>query len=116
MKFDGICRLIFNDLRNGWSDTVYAVDASEWGLGVVRARAEPETVRGWGQHLERWRFKDEGAKDARTYVLVEDERNLYAGEDEVSLDHSGDHYSTVGFGAVDRKWQVVGRDKWLHSP
>ena len=37
MKFDGLCPLIFNNMRSGWSNAVYAVDASEWGLGVVRS-------------------------------------------------------------------------------
>eukprot|EP00438_Fugacium_kawagutii_P003851 Skav230672 [mRNA] locus=scaffold2185:329965:335309:- [translate_table: standard] len=114
MKFDGICPLIFNNLQSSWSDTVYAVDASEWGLGVVRATVEPSVVGAWGQHLERWRFKDDEAKDARSYVLVEDERNLYAGDGNYASDGCTSHYKTVGFDAVDRDWQVVGRYKWTH--
>ena len=76
-EVDGLCPLIFNNMRSGWSNTVYAVDASEWGLGVVRSEVEPGCSKQWGQHLERWRFKDANAKDPRRYVLVEDERTLW---------------------------------------
>ena len=115
MKFDGLCPLIFNNMRSGWSNTVYAVDASEWGLGVVRSEVEPGCSKQWGQHLERWRFKDANAKDPRRYVLVEDERNFVVDEDSPPPNDVERHYKTVGFEAVDRHWQVVGRFKWLRA-
>ena len=115
MKFDGLCPLIFNNMRSGWSNTVYAVDASEWGLGVVRSEVEPGCSKQWGQHLERWRFKDANAKDPRRYVLVEDEQNFVVDEDSPPPNDVERHCKTVGFEAVDRHWQVVGRFKWLRA-
>ena len=46
MKFDGLCPLIFNNMHSGWSNTIYAVAASEWDLGVVRTDVEPAADSG----------------------------------------------------------------------
>ena len=53
MIWDGLCPLAFQDLTIPWSNNIYAVDASEWGLGVCVCQAMVST--------KRWRFQDEEA-------------------------------------------------------
>ena len=48
-------------------------------------------------------------------MLVEDERNFVVDEDSPPQNDVERHYKTVGFEAVDRHWQVVGRFKWLRA-
>ena len=51
--WDGISVLIYSNMRSCWSSTVYAVDASEWGLGVATGEFATSEVRTLGSFLER---------------------------------------------------------------
>ena len=55
--FAGLLPAIFQDLRAAWSDDVVATDASEWGLGAVVSRSDPELIAASGRICERKRFR-----------------------------------------------------------
>ncbi|CAK9052120.1 unnamed protein product [Durusdinium trenchii] len=114
LKWDGLAPLIYSQLTLPWSRQVYAVDASEWGLGVVQSQMSTSEVQELGSQVERWRFKDEAAKDPRLFVQVEDERTGFGHQ--LQLDSTDGamprSFKSVGFSAVDRSWQVVGRHAW----
>ena len=122
-KWDGICPLIFTKFTKPWSTCVYAVDASEWGLGVVSSSFSADEVQQLGMFSERWRYKDNRAKDPRSFVLSEDYRLFHQGtvgdepqpcaaeQQPLEAGHPGG-FETVGFGAVERQWKVFGRHKW----
>ena len=113
LKWDGICPLIFTNFTRPWSQVVYSVDASEWGLGVVSSEMDRQEVQRLGLQSERWRFKDSRARDPRQYVLDEDHNLLLAnGNGEIGTSQVAGKFETVGFWAVDRAWHVVGRYKW----
>ena len=109
--WDGVAPMIQVSLCREWSNKVYAVDASEWGLGAVASDMDLPSVQLLGLFTERWRFKDVEARDPRSYVLAEDERlcGFIDGVGEVFEDRK---FSTVPFSAVDREWLVVGRHRW----
>ena len=109
--WEGVSPMIQVDLCREWSNKVYAVDASEWGLGAVAAHMDTHSVQLLGLFTERWRSKDTDARDPRSYVLAEDERmcGLLGVSGEVFDDKK---FSTVPFSAVDRTWTVVGRHRW----
>ena len=110
--WDGISVLIYSNMRSCWSNTVYAVDASEWGLGVTTSEFRNSEVQTLGTFLERWRFKDEAARNPRAFARASDDA-VFGGvgiADQAMDKHT---FETVGFWAVDRSWQVVGWSKWL---
>lgn len=113
VKWEGISPLISCDLMRPWDTTIYAVDASEWGLGVVRSQITQSEVKHLGRYTERWRFKDDEARDARAFALAEDERleELSKGRVDRSQ-HTPKNFSSVPFTTVARDWQVVGRHRW----
>eukprot|EP00438_Fugacium_kawagutii_P028256 Skav200691 [mRNA] locus=scaffold6391:1205:6504:+ [translate_table: standard] len=104
--WDGISVLIYNNMRSVWGDTLYAVDASEWGLGVTTTTANPSELSKLGAYVERWRFKDEAARNPRAFVQTCEE------DIEVGYEESTKTFTTVGFGSVCRPWTVVGRSRW----
>ena len=120
-KWDGIAPLIFSDLRRPWSERLLAVDASEWGLGVTTSQIKSADSQALGGCIERWRFREEEAKNPRQFVITEDEQVL-ANEIDLGRSLEVNHttrlepcprsFKTVGFSAVDRNWQVVGRYRW----
>ena len=63
--------MLFADLGLPWSDTVYACDASMFGLGVVSRTLPRNIVEDTGRRSERWRHRLEGAVDARRHALSE---------------------------------------------
>eukprot|EP00438_Fugacium_kawagutii_P013923 Skav213475 [mRNA] locus=scaffold565:39265:42440:+ [translate_table: standard] len=69
--WDGILPLIFRNLKAEWSEKVYAVDASEWGLGCTIAHMPLDDVKQFGRVCERWRFKDPVASRARAAAGLE---------------------------------------------
>lgn len=113
VKWDGIAPLIFMDLMRPFNNKVYSVDASEWGLGVVCSTMTTEELSVLGGHYEKWRFRDEEARDARAYVLAEDDR-LFSHSvcfPSEPTDRAS-KFLTVPFTAVTRDWKVVGRHPW----
>ena len=48
MIWDGLCPLAFQDLTIPWSNNIYAVDASEWGLDVCVSPWFPQRGGGFG--------------------------------------------------------------------
>lgn len=125
-KWDGIAPLVFADLKRPWSNHLLAVDASEWGLGVTTSNIDFWDTQKLGSISERWRFKDEEARNPRQFVIAEDERSLghfpidrETPRNETIEDlqsnkcsSSSRSFKTVGFEVVDRSWQVVGRYRW----
>eukprot|EP00438_Fugacium_kawagutii_P029326 Skav216048 [mRNA] locus=scaffold2930:320754:324087:+ [translate_table: standard] len=110
-KWDGVSPLIRADLTQGWHHEVCAVDASEWGLGVTVSDFSLDEVRKMGRVCERWRFKDEDAKDPRAYALVEDELGWMGSSIGCDSDRPP-KFAGIPFSAVDRVWKMVGRHKW----
>ena len=113
IKWDGILPLLRRSLRSKWSDTIHAVDASEWGLGVTDANLAQAQVRKLGQFNERWRFKEPGVARPRDHALVA------AGGG--SPDETSEHYQVdrdfqafepVAFGIVDRPWRTTACYRW----
>ncbi|OLQ10494.1 hypothetical protein AK812_SmicGene5815 [Symbiodinium microadriaticum] len=66
--WDGVSPLIFVNLGTPWNDTLYSVDASEWGMGVTTSKMDQQAIATLGRHVERWRFRDPLAKNPRLYV------------------------------------------------
>ena len=62
--------LFFVDVRVGWSDDLYASDASPFALGVCHRHVSGEVLREAGQHSERWRYLIEGGCRARDRALA----------------------------------------------
>ena len=63
MIWDGLCPLAFQDLTIPWSNNIYAVDASEWGLDVCVSPWFPQRGGGFGmkklenpQSLHLWKM------------------------------------------------------------
>ena len=110
-QWDGIAPLIRVNMKLVWGDTIYAVDASDWGLGVVSSTVEPSFSQQLGRYVERWRFKDDGCNNPRSFVQVEGElEGVHHAQDEGS--NPSLRFKGVPFTAVDRTWQVVGRKRW----
>ena len=119
-----ISPLLWRDLRSQWSETVYATDASEWGLGATTSRIPADQVKDLGKFSERWRFGDPEFAQARRSHLVdlggvgEDgvadnfKSNEQATQTDPFIDRSRPVLRNVDFGVVDRPWTVVGRYKW----
>ena len=112
--WDGTSVLIYSNMRRCWSSTVYAVDASEWGLGVTTSEFATSEVRTLGSFLERWRFKDEAARNPRAIARASDEA-VFGGAGIADQAMDTNTFQIVGFWAVDRDWQVVGRSKWAQQ-
>jgi len=110
-KWDGISVMIFNNMRSGWGDTIYAVDASEWGLGVTTSPSTAQELQQLGAYVERWRFKDDQARNPRHFVRATDEE-LFEVADVCGYDQGCNYFKTVGYRTVDRSWQIVGRHRW----
>eukprot|EP00438_Fugacium_kawagutii_P021515 Skav212741 [mRNA] locus=scaffold1199:108583:113900:+ [translate_table: standard] len=110
-KWDGIAPLIFCNLTSEWSSQIYAVDASEWGLGVTTGTISTSYARDLGRHTERWRFKHAWAANPRRLIQHEEDE-LVANPSEEFVDHNKRAFATAGFEAVGRSWQVVGRHRW----
>ena len=107
--------LIVQNLGSPWCTEVCAVDASEWGLGVVTSEMDSQQVRELGKYNERWRFKSEATSLARNMVIEEEnERQMSLIENgEMPQDEpSAASFEIVPFEAVTRKWKMVGRYKW----
>lgn len=117
-KWDAISPLLFCDLSSPWSNTLLAVDASEWGLGVTSSSTTTSDIVALGACFEKWRFKDDMAKDPRLFVLAEEDRlcsmqNNTGGKGDVQeLEPTTSSFSTAPFSSVNRKWQVIGRHQW----
>ena len=58
-----------------------------------------------------WRFKDEAARNPRAFARAPDEA-VFGGAGIADQAMDTNTFQTVGFWAVDRDWQVVGRNKW----
>ena len=107
-QWDGLAPLIRVNMKLVWGDTIYAVDASDWGLGVVSSAVEPKFSQQLGRFVERWRFKEDGCNNPRPFVQVEGElEGVHRAVPNPALKFKG-----VPFTAVDRPWQVVGRKRW----
>ena len=115
LKWDGVMPLIFSSLQTPWCPHIYAVDASEWGMGVVRSYIGCEESQRLGRYVERWRFKDEAARDPRAYVKLMDEIDIGDNIDDSDVGFGASGFKTVGFDVVDRKWQVVVRYPWKRA-
>ena len=102
-----------------------AVDASEWGLGVTTSHISPHKTQQLGGFSERWRFRDEDARNPSQFVVTEEEKNEIGhfrieennpgnveGSQLVECNSCPRSFKTVGFEVVDRSWQVVGRYRW----
>ena len=116
--FDGILPLIRRDLTAEWSQRVYAVDASEWGMGCTYSNIPQESVRHLGGFCERWRFKDPEISRARAHIFLDPEGDCESFSEEVELDPTDPRggaitdFEAVPFEAVDRQWHVNGRHRW----
>ena len=120
--WDGILPLIWRDYTSPWSEKVYAVDASEWGLGCTAANMDVKMVQQIGSFCERWRFKDPLVAKARANVEI-DPHDMYPVQLPLSYDDTPaepnqevwQHFMPVPFEAVQREWKTVGRHKWLRQ-
>ncbi|CAE7241575.1 unnamed protein product [Symbiodinium sp. CCMP2592] len=120
LKRDGILPLIFRDLASQWSETVHAVDASEWGLGVVVGTVPRAEVRRLGKYNERWRFRLPGGARPRSQTLAPGTDGARCSVEEATgvedvlndEDQAFDSFEPVTFETVDRTWAVTGRHKW----
>lgn len=118
--FDGLIPLIFRDLCSSWSTSVYAVDASEYGLGATISEMPLGLVRQLGHYNERWRFKDPDGSNPRQRILEEQREdgsvgnNLVFFEDELQDDqqYTPPSSNNVPFSAVARNWKTVGKFSW----
>ena len=118
--FDGILPLVYRDLTAPWNETIYAVDASEWGLGCTVGECERQQVKAVGGVCERWRFKDPLFAKARLHTLHEPDSVLPHLHEEFSQTASAfsstkAEFEGVPFEIVDRRWHVCGRHKWVKS-
>eukprot|EP00438_Fugacium_kawagutii_P014095 Skav231798 [mRNA] locus=scaffold734:131220:155475:+ [translate_table: standard] len=109
LNWDGIAPLIFCQLDADWGNTLYAVDASEWGLGVTTTNIDVLEAKGLWAYNERWRFKHGVANNPRQYVQLEEELLAY---DDQAVNMDLRQFSGVGFSSVDRSWKMVGRVAW----
>ena len=118
-KWDGIAPFIFSDLKRPWSNQLLAVDASEWGLGVTASHISPHKTQELGGFSERWRFRDEDARNPRQFVVTEEEKNEIGhfpieennpgnveGSQLIECNSCPRSFKTVGFEVVDRSWQA----------
>ena len=64
--------LIAADLARPWCSTVYASDASPFGLGVCARKIDPASVRAIGSVAEKWRFRIADCIGARRHALEAD--------------------------------------------
>ncbi|CAE7797631.1 unnamed protein product [Symbiodinium sp. CCMP2592] len=115
--WDSVCPLIFQDLRAQWSETIHAVDASLWGMGVTTASLDYEGVKRVGRYNERWRFKDEDARVARRLALKLDGLQDSFGPDGDVTDaawhrRKSSSFEPVPFSVVDREWSTVVSHRW----
>ena len=110
--FDGILPLICKDISSPWSEKIYAVDASEWGLGCTIADSSQEELKKLGSFCERWRFKDPLFAKAREHVLIDPDSNQPVFGEDGFDDAEDSRFQGVGFKTVDRHWHVCGRHRW----
>lgn len=119
--WDGLAPLIFVNMTSPWDTTIYAVDASEWGMGVTTGKVSAMLAKQLGRHVERWRFKDKQANNPRAFVQASDqvyECNALDGElgfAKAVSSGGSKNFQTVPFDVVDRQWRVVGRHRWLRE-
>eukprot|EP00438_Fugacium_kawagutii_P012339 Skav221970 [mRNA] locus=scaffold195:898936:903000:- [translate_table: standard] len=111
-KWDGIAPLIFSDLTSLHATTMYAVDASDWGMGVVTTNISGEEAFQLGRYVERWRFRQPGASNPRKLVQLEHEEMAFVETHDFIEDPTTQNFVSANFSAVDREWQVVGRHQW----
>lgn len=118
--FDGILPLIHRDLTAEWSNNIYAVDASEHGMGATIASCPLSMVQQLGRVNERWRFKGGHGGNHREQVLNEQFNEVGWSQhnfesdmkpDETFVEHDR-KFHNVPFGAVDRDWKTVGMKFW----
>ena len=113
-QWDGLAPLVLVDMKLSWGETIYSVDASDWGLGVTTGRISRHEAQRLGRFVERWRFKEEASSNPRLFVRTEDERLVNPQSGLVSWHGaSGVPFETVGFESLDRAWKTVGRHRWL---
>ncbi len=116
--FDGILPLIRRDLTAEWSERVYAVDASEWGMGCTYSSIPYASVKQLGGFCERWRFKDPETSRARAHVFLDPEDDFLKFSEDDAIDPTDPRggpitdFEAVPFEAVDRQWVVNGRHQW----
>lgn len=109
----GILPLIWRDYTSPWSEKVYAVDASEWGLGCTTAHMDVKMVQQIGSFCERWRFKDPLVPKARASVEI-DPHDMYPVQLPLFYDDTPaepnqagwQQFMPVPFEAVQREWKT----------
>ena len=113
--WDRLSPLIVQDLRSKWSEHVCAVDASEWGLGVVEATMDVGSVQKLGSFSERWRFKSPDFSNARLSVSQEEDRVKWLQEledESIVVEAIPASFENVQFRHVTRYWSLIGRYRW----
>ena len=113
--WDRLSPLIVQDLRSKWSEHVCAVDASEWGLGVVEATMDIGSVQKLGSFSERWRFKSPDFSNARLSVSQEEDRVKWLQEledESIVVEAIPARFENVQFRHVTRDWSLIGRYRW----
>ena len=135
--------LVFWDVKATWSPDVIATDASEWGLGAVMARADPEVIGRTGRLCERWCFRLGGDigrvrfhagldADAASFGIVSgpevNDRQTLASFRQMREDsppdsplsrgvppHEKGRWADVPPELLRGPWKLVGRSKWKHK-
>ena len=104
--WDGVSPLIHVNMKTPWKETLYAVDAADWGMGVTTSTVRQPEAAEMGRHVERWRFRDVQARNPRLYVHADDKVfGLDVGEGAINgSTDSSVRFPTVGFHVVDRQW------------
>ena len=72
--WDALSPLIWQNLGQGWSETIHAVEASNWGLGHCSSHLDREQVKRLGQCAEKWRYGNEShvkARDSLAQVSID---------------------------------------------
>jgi hypothetical protein len=113
--WESLAPLIVQKLGSDWSQNVLAVDASEWGLGVVASSFTRHEVKQYSNFNERWRFKEQLTSNARKFTFLEDDKIRSAVLEDDIPEHDPNmsvHVASMPFSAVDREWKVVGRVQW----
>lgn len=113
--WDRLSPLIVQDLRSEWCEQICAVDASEWGLGVVESTMDISTIKELRSFNERWRFKNPEFSNARLVVAQEEEKVKW--QDKVDEEFppfktNPTKFKNVKFRHVTRDWKLVGRYRW----
>ena len=119
--WESLAPLIVQKLGSDWSQNVLAVlavDASEWGLGVVSGTFAWHEVKQYSNFNEGWRFREQLTSNARKFTFLEDDKLRTAVlEEDIPEDtpNMAMHSASMPFSAVDREWKVVGRVQWQQS-